>query len=104
MMVLDNDELEIGCDGADIVFVISAEPLENHKLKITLSNGQKGIFDVSPYLDKGNFKELQDYRYFQRVYVDNETVMWPHGQDIDPELIEMELQPEAVPDKFSKAR
>lgn len=33
-----------------MVKVISAEPIENYKLRILLSNGRKGIFDVSPYL------------------------------------------------------
>ena len=41
-----------------MVTVISVEPTENYKLRIVLSDKRKGIFDVSPYLDKGLFHEL----------------------------------------------
>jgi hypothetical protein len=89
---MDTDELVVGSEGAVITSVTSVEPLENYKLKITLSNGRKGIFDVSQFLNEGVFQELKDPRYFRQVYVDYGTVVWPHEQDIDPELIELELQ------------
>ena len=82
-----------------MIKVKSVEPLENYKLKITLSNGRKGIFDVSPYLDRGVFRELKDPRYFRRVYVDYGTVVWPNEQDIAPDTIEMLLQPESTSNK-----
>ena len=40
-----------------MVKVISVEPMADYKLKIELSNGRKGVFDVSPYIDKGVFKK-----------------------------------------------
>ena len=72
--------------------VVAVEPLENYKVRVTLSNGRKGIFDVSQFLNEGVFQELKDPYYFRQVYVDYGTVVWPHEQDIDPELIELELQ------------
>jgi hypothetical protein len=75
-----------------MVKVISAEPIESYKLKILLSNGKKGIFDTSPYLDKGVFHELKEPQYFCRVKVAYGGVMWPHEQDFSPETIEYELQ------------
>lgn len=75
-----------------MVKVVSAEPMENYKLKIQLSNGKHGIFDVSPYLDKGVFSELREQDYFRRVKVAFGGVMWPHEQDFSPETIEYELQ------------
>jgi hypothetical protein len=45
-------------------------------------------------LDKGVFQELKDPQYFRLIYVDYDTVVWPHEQDIAPETIEMLLQPE----------
>jgi hypothetical protein len=91
---MENDELDIGEEGADIISVVAVEPEENYSLRVTLSDGRKGIFDMSPYLDKGVFRELKDRQYFRRVYVDYNTVVWPHGQDIDPETIDYLLQPE----------
>jgi hypothetical protein len=75
-----------------MVKVISAEPIENHKLIILLSNGKKGIFDVSPYLDKGVFHELKELPYFRLVKVAYGGVLWPHEQDFSAETIEYELQ------------
>lgn len=77
-----------------MVKVVAVEPLEKYKLRVTLSDGRKGIFDVSPYLDEGVFLEMKDPAYFRRVYVDYGTVVWPHEQDIAPETVEFLLQPE----------
>jgi hypothetical protein len=82
-----------------MIKVISVEPMENYKLKITLSDNRKGVFDVSPYLDRGVFKELKDPKNFRRVYLAYGTVVWPHELDIAPETIEMELQPEPAVNK-----
>jgi hypothetical protein len=66
--------------------------MDDYMLRIHLSNGNSGIFDVSPYLDKGVFTELRDPQYFRRVRVAFGGVMWPHEQDFSPETIEYELQ------------
>jgi hypothetical protein len=79
-----------------MIKVLSVEPLENYKLRVKLSDGRKGIFDMSPYLEKGVFRELKDQRYFRRVYAGYGTVVWPHEQDVAPDTIEMLLQPEPV--------
>jgi hypothetical protein len=79
-----------------VIKVETVEPLADYKLRIMLSDGRKGIFDMSPYLDRGVFRELKDQRYFRRVHVDYGTVVWPHEQDVAPETIEMLLQPEQV--------
>lgn len=96
---MNTDELVTGCEGVKTITVTAVEPLNNFKLRVTLSNGKKGIFDVSRFIGEGVFQELKDPVYFRRVYVDYDTVVWPHEQDIDPELIEMELQPESVSSK-----
>jgi len=82
-----------------MIKVISVEPMENCKLRITLSDNRKGVFDVSPYLDRGVFKELREPKKFRQVYLAYGTVVWPNEQDIAPETIEMELQHEAAANK-----
>jgi hypothetical protein len=89
---MDVDELVIGIEGKEIVKIVSVQPLKNYKLRVKLSNGQKGIFDVSKFVGVGVFKELKDPKYFRQVSIKYGTVVWPNEQDIDPELIEMELQ------------
>ena len=75
-----------------MIKVISAEAIENYKLRISLSDGRKGIFDVIPYLDRGVFQELKDPEYFRRVRVAFGGVTWPHEQDFSVETIEYELK------------
>ena len=77
-----------------MVKVISAKPVEDYRLRIRLSNGKNGLFDVSPYLDKGVFHELRDLQYFRRVKVAFGGIMWPHEQDFSAETIECELKEE----------
>jgi Protein of unknown function (DUF2442) len=72
--------------------VISVYPLDNYKLKIELSNGRTGVFDVSPYVEKGVFVELKNEGYFRTVRPAYGGIMWPHEQDFSPETIESELQ------------
>jgi hypothetical protein len=72
--------------------VIDFEILPDYRIKITLSNGNKGIFDVKPYLDKGIFKELKDYDYFRRARIEFGTITWPNEQDFSPETIEIKME------------
>ena len=81
--------------------VVSVEPLENYKLRIKLTDGRKGIFDVSPYLDMGVFQELRDPQKFRCAYIEYGTVVWPNEIDIAPDTIEALLQPEPASDKSS---
>jgi len=78
-----------------MIKVISVEPMEGHKLRIHLSDGKRGIFDVSPYLDKGVFHELRDPQYFSRVKVAFGGIAWPHEQDFSADTIEYDLEEES---------
>lgn len=75
-----------------MVKVISADHVADYKLKVVLSNGKQGIFDVAPYLDRGVFHELKDQEYFRRVKVAFGGVIWPHEQDFSAHTIEFELR------------
>jgi len=77
-----------------MIKVISVEPMDGHKLRIQLSNGKIGVFDVSPYIDKGVFHELKDPQYFRRVKVAFGGIMWPHEQDFSADTIEHDLDVE----------
>jgi hypothetical protein len=72
--------------------VIDFEILPDHRIKVTLSNGNKGIFDVKPYLDRGVFNELKDYEYFRRARIEFGTIVWPNEQDFSPETIEIKME------------
>lgn len=72
--------------------VIAFEILGDYKIKVRLSNGKTGIFDVTPYLDKGIFIELKDYTYFKKARIAYGTIVWPNEQDFSPETIEIKMQ------------
>ena len=87
-----------------MIKVVSVKPLEGYKLRLTLSDGRSGIFDVLPYLEMEVFRELKDPQYFCRVYVDYGTVVWPHEQDIAPDTIEVDLEPDQPAAEIGIAR
>ena len=58
-----------------------------------LENGQKGEFDLKPYLDRVGFRELKKVHYFNQVGILFGAVTWPNEQDIAPETLLAELVP-----------
>ncbi len=72
------------------VKVVKPEP--DYLLYVELDNGQKGLFDMKPYLDHGIFRELRDRDYFAQVGILFGAVTWPNGQDIAPETLLAELK------------
>ncbi len=67
--------------------VINVLALDNYKLLLTFENGEKKIFDVSPYLEIGKFSELKDNEIFKSVRVHFDSVEWANKLDLDPELL-----------------
>lgn len=67
--------------------VVAVCPGARHRLKITFSSGEVGVYDCRPLLDFGVFRELRDDAYFRRVRVEGGTVVWPHEQDICPDTL-----------------
>ena len=67
--------------------VIDVEPLNDYKLLLTFENGEKRIFDVSPYLDKGVFQELKNEEKFRMVRVSFDSIEWCNQADLDPEFL-----------------
>jgi len=68
----------------DVKFV---KPLSDYRIYVEIENGQKGIFDLKPYLDRGVFRELRDLNYFNQVHIFFGAVTWPNEQDIAPETL-----------------
>ena len=67
--------------------VNKVHPLNDYKLELTFENNEIRIFDVKPYLDTGLFKTLKDEKIFKRVKVSYDTIEWPNGVDLDPEVL-----------------
>lgn len=63
------------------------KPLPDYCIYVEIENGQKGVFDLKPYLDRGVFRELRDVHYFNRVSIFLGDVTWPNEQDIAPKTL-----------------
>lgn len=61
--------------------MISVEAVKEHLLKLSFDNDEEKFFDVSPFLGKGIFKELKDFKYFRQASVAFGSVQWLHEQD-----------------------
>ena len=67
---------------------------KKYVLYVELTNGLKGYFDLSPYLDKGIFIQLKNPEYLKIVKPNTCGIYWPGGQDFSADTIECELQQE----------
>ena len=45
--------------------VKKVSPNSKYTIRLIIDNGEEGVFDVKPYLDKGIFKELRDTHEFR---------------------------------------
>jgi len=66
-------------------------PLPDYQLYVEIENGQRGIFNMKPYLNNGLFIELENVHYFNQVEIVLGAVTWPNEQDIAPETLLSEL-------------
>ena len=68
--------------------VLSARPLDGHKLRIKFSDGVLSVVDMTPLLDSPAFAPLKDKAVFDQVYVEYGVPMWCEGElDIAPEWL-----------------
>jgi hypothetical protein len=71
--------------------VKTVKPFTNYRIYVEIEDGRKGIFDLTPYLDHGVFRELKEVHYFKQVSILFGAVTWPNEQDIAPETLLAEM-------------
>lgn len=81
--------------------VTSVAPLPDYRLLLGFANGEKRVFDVAPYLDKGVFSALRDLSVFRSVRVSFDTIEWANGADLCPEVLHESSVP--APSDFAPA-
>ena len=67
--------------------VKSVKSISDFQLELGFENGEVRVFDMKPYLDYGVFKELLDKSLFDSVFVSFDSIQWPNGVDLDPEVL-----------------
>ncbi len=72
-------------------------PLPNGFLYVELDNGDRGVFDMKPYMMSDFFSELKQEGYFNRAFIEYGVISWPNGQDISPSTVRLEMVHQVVP-------
>ncbi len=67
--------------------VKNVEARDDYSLLLTFEDGQRKVFDMKPFLDRGIFKELLDIGMFKTAHVSFNTVTWANEADFDPEAL-----------------
>ena len=67
--------------------VKKVSPNSDYTLSIIFDNGEEGIFDVSPYLDRGIFSQLKDLKMFNSVKPLLGSIQWGNGLDLCPDTL-----------------
>src|SRR5258708_27451686 len=77
--------------------VISVEPLDGYRLRLTFDDGVITEADFSDDLHGPLAEPLRDAAYFRKVRIDEEarTIVWPNGLDPDPYVLHGDHAPSA---------
>ncbi len=69
------------------VAIVGVKALDGYKIWLEFENGEKKIFDVTPYMNMGRFAELRNKSLFNSVSIQFDTVQWANQLDFDPEFL-----------------
>jgi len=76
-------------------------PLPDYQLLLTFDNQEQRQFNMKSYLDKGIFAELKDENLFRSVRVNFDTIEWPNGADLCPEVLYVKSESAIKPPVYS---
>jgi hypothetical protein len=57
-------------------YAVSVTPLSDFRIEVAFETGERRIFDLKPYLDRGVFRQLQDPAIFFTAHVAAGSVEW----------------------------
>ena len=76
--------------------VIQVKPTQDFKVYVYFCNGKIKLYDMSPFLDKGVFKQISDIKEFMsKCTVINHTLVWDLGGNYDPYNC-LDIDPETI--------
>jgi Protein of unknown function (DUF2442) len=67
--------------------MVNVQVQPNYHLQLEFENGERRMFDMSPYMDKKPFNRLKNSPIFNCAHVDYGTVVWSGEIDIAPETL-----------------
>jgi hypothetical protein len=84
-------------------FVKDVRPLDDYLLELEFENGERRVFDVKPYLNRGIFVRLKNRATFRAVRVVAGSVEWPGGLDLCFETLYAASEPVAAAERAELA-
>jgi hypothetical protein len=72
--------------------VSEVSPIEDYRLLLTFTNGERRIFNAKPLLSIEAYKPLKNKQLFERVKVAFGSVLWPNDIDYCPDTLYAESQ------------
>ena len=85
-----------------MVWIVRAEYVSGHKVRLEFSGGTIGIVDLYSEFATDHrpiFQELRDAEAFRRFHVENDTVTWDNGLDLAPEFLHELLMTQTAHDR-----
>ena len=73
--------------------VAQVSPMEDYRLYLTFTNGDRRIFDAKPLFSFEVFKPLENELFFRSVKVAYGSVLWPNDIDYCPDTLYAESKP-----------
>ena len=73
--------------------VVEALPLDDYKIALTFTTGERRIFDARPLLSLKAFASLSDNEVFDCVSVAYGSLLWPNDIDYCPDTLYAESHP-----------
>ena len=62
-------------------------PMEDHKLLLEFTNGEKRIYDFKPNLTHKYYRKLTNIAFFNSVSIIDGDIAWSTGQDFCPRTL-----------------
>ena len=89
----------------EIPSVTAVEPLAEYHARVTFHDGTQRVINLLPYIDAGGiFAPIHDDpEVFRAMTVENDTITWPNGADIDPDVLYLGLPPNASEEQWRAA-
>jgi hypothetical protein len=74
-------------------YVKSVQAKDDYCLLLTFENGEKRMFDLKPYLNKGVFKRLQNSASFKTARVVSGSIEWQGEIDLSYDTLYLDSVP-----------
>jgi hypothetical protein len=73
--------------------VAQVEAIDDRRLRLLFTNGERRNFDITPYLEIGVFRSLSDPRLFRAARARAGSVEWPGEIDLSYDTLYLESRP-----------